>query len=397
MENAEKQRGASAGGAARRKRKANAAGIQTTNQESPAPGSAERAAAKQNEQSASVSEHRKRFGAMMSELEDTMKQPNPHVAAVALVAELMQAMLNFGHDHQPLPDECVDELAARAERAREILGKAVKTEVSSDGLSHLPRLARALRMPPSWQTDEVRRARCGPRAHEWAPEIPRRVADALARLALRDDAAKRTVRAEPGLLDGLRRTMELPGDGKVRRAVANALIALDAHEHVLGNVTANVERLLDEIRRVPERAQAFEAARRDEFRRVADETLAALKRDARLLVDISKQDPDHVGTLMLAGAADVLVHVLGLPEKMTGVSRVFDDLKSIFALDVGACAAEKEACHALTVMLSHAEDRETHQTAVADAGAIPALVRIMNRPPPPACSPPRRRRATRSR
>ena len=38
------------------------------------------------------------------------------------------------------------------------------------------------------------------------------------------------------------------------------------------------------------------------------------------------------------------------------------------------------------MMLSHAEDRATHQTAVADAGAIKALVRIMNRPPPPASS-----------
>ena len=118
MESTEKQRGASAGGDTRRKRKANAAGIQTTNQESPAPGSAERAAAKQNEQSTSVSEHRKRFGAMMSELEDIMKQPHPHVAAVALVAELVQAMLIFSHDFHPLPKERVDELAELAERAR---------------------------------------------------------------------------------------------------------------------------------------------------------------------------------------------------------------------------------------------------------------------------------------
>ena len=121
MDSAEKQRGASAGGDARRKRKANAAGIQTTNQESPAPGSAERAAAKQSEQSTSASEHRKRFGAMLSELEDIMKQPNPHVAAVAQVAELVQAMLAFGHDLHPLPKEIEDEVVARAERAREIL------------------------------------------------------------------------------------------------------------------------------------------------------------------------------------------------------------------------------------------------------------------------------------
>ena len=245
MESTEKQRGASAGGDTRRKRKANAAGIQTTNQESPAPGSAERAAAKQNEQSTSVSEHRKRFGAMMSELEDIMKQPHPHVAAVALVAELVQAMLIFSHDFHPLPKERVDELAELAERAREIFGKAVKTEVSSDGLSHLSRLARALQHP--WQTDDVRSARCAPRIHEWAPD-PRRVAP-RSRL-LRDEAAKRKVRAEPGVVDGLRRAMELPGDSKARRAVANALIALDVHEQVLGNITANVEKLLDEIGRL---------------------------------------------------------------------------------------------------------------------------------------------------
>jgi len=377
MESTEKQRGASAGGDTRRKRKANAAGIQTTNQESPAPGSAERAAAKQKERGL-------RFGAMMSELEDIMKQPHPHVAAVALVAELVQSMLIFSHDFHPLPKERVDELGELVERAREIFGKAVKTEVSSDGLSHLSRLARALQHP--WQTDDVRSARCAPRIHEWAPEIPRRVADALARLALRDDAAKRKVRAEPGVVDGLRRAMELPGDSKARRAVANALIALDVHEQVLGNITANVEKLLDEIRRIPEHAKAFEGARRAEFRRVADETLAALKRDARTLVDISKQDPDHVGTLMLASAADTLVHMLLLPDKMAGVSRVFDDVRPVLGLAAGVFAAEKEACHALTVMLSHAEDRATHQTAVADAGAIKVLVRIMNRPPPPASS-----------
>ena len=107
---------------------------------------------------------------MMSELEDIMKQPHPHVAAVALVAELVQAMLIFSHDFHPLPKERVDELAELAERAREIFGKAVKTEVSSDGLSHLSRLARALQHP--WQTDDVRSARCAPRIHEWAPEIP---------------------------------------------------------------------------------------------------------------------------------------------------------------------------------------------------------------------------------
>ena len=330
MESTEKQRGASAGGDTRRKRKANAAGIQTTNQESPAPGSAERAAAKQKERGL-------RFGAMMSELEDIMKQPNPHVAAVALVAELVQSMLIFSHDFHPLPKERVDELAELAERAREIFGKAVKTEVSSDGLSHLSRLARALQHP--WQTDDMRGARCAPRIHEWAPEIPRRVADALARLALRDDAAKRKVRAEPGVVHGLRRHMELPGDSKARRAVANALIALDVHEEVLGNITANVEKLLDEIRRIPEHAKAFEGARRAEFRRVADETLAALKRDARTLVDISKQDPDHVGTLMLASAADTLVHMLLLPDKMAGVSRVFDDVRPVLGLAAGHAAS----------------------------------------------------------
>ena len=181
-------------------------------------------------------------------------------------------------------------------------------------------------------------------------------------------------------MDGLRRAMELPGDSKARRAVANALIALDVHEQVLGNITANVEKLLDEIGRVPEHAKAFEGARRAEFRRVADETLAALKRDARTVVDISKQDPDHVGTLVLASAADTLVHVLLLPERMAGVSRVFDDVRPVLGLAAGVFAAEKEACHALTVMLSHAEDRATHQTAVADAGAIKALVRIMHPP-----------------
>ena len=385
MDSAEKQRGASAGGDARRKRKANAAGIQTTNQESPAPGSAERAAAKQSEQSTSASEHRKRFGAMLSELEDIMKQPNPHVAAVAQVAELVQAMLAFGHDLHPLPKEIEDEVVARAERAREILGKAAKTEVSSDGLRHLTRLTHALHR--SWlAAEETRGAHALTRIHEWAPEIPRRVADALARLALRDDAAKRAVCAEPGLVEGLRRTMDVLGDSKGRRAVANALIALDVHEQVLTNVAGSVEKILDEIRRVPEHAKAFEGQRRAEFGRAMDETLAALKRDARTLVDISKQDPDHVGTLVLAGAAETLVHVLGLPEKMSGVSRVFDDVKPVLGHAVGACAAEKEACHALTVMLSHAEDRATHQTAVADAGAIPALVRIMNRPPLPGSS-----------
>ena len=295
----------------------------------------------------------------------------------------MQAMLIFSHDFHPLPKERVDELAELAERAREIFGKAVKTEVSSDGLSHLSRLARA-------RSTRGRRttcgARCAPRIHEWAPEIPRRVA-ALARLALRDDAAKRKVRAEPGVVDGLRRAMVLPGDSKARRAVANALIALDVHEQVLENITANVEKLLDEIGRVPEHAKAFEA-RRAEFRRVADETLAALKRDARTVVDISKQDPDHVGTLMLASAADTLVHELLLPERMAGVSRVFDDVRPVLGLAAGVFAAYKrQACHALTVMLSHAEDRATHRPAVADAGAIKALVRIMNcGSPPPASS-----------
>jgi DNA-directed RNA polymerase subunit F len=386
MDSAEKQRGASAGGDARRKRKANAAGIQTTNQESPAPGSAERAAAKQSEQSTSASEHRKRFGAMMSELEDIMKQPNPHVAAVAQVAELVQAMLVFSLGAHPLPKEIEDEVVAFAERAREILGKAAKTEVSSDGLSHLTRLTHALQHSWWLAADETRGAHALTRIHEWVPEIPRRVADALARLALRDDAAKRAVCAEPGLVEGLRRTMDQLGDSKGRRAVANALIALDVHEQVLTNVAGSVEKILDEIRRIPEHAKAFEGTRRAEFRRAVDETLAALKRDARTLVDISKQDPDHVGTLVLAGAAETLVYVLGLPEKMSGVSRVFDEFKPVLGHAAGACAAEKEACHALTVMLSHAEDRATHQTAVADAGAIPALVRIMNRPPPPASS-----------
>mmetsp|Transcript_6608 Transcript_6608/g.28181 ORF Transcript_6608/g.28181 Transcript_6608/m.28181 type:complete len:1152 (-) Transcript_6608:577-4032(-) len=386
MDSAEKQRGASAGGDARRKRKANAAGIQTTNQESPAPGSAERAAAKQSEQSTSASEHRKRFGAMMSELEDIMKQPNPHVAAVAQVAELVQAMLVFSLGAHPLPKEIEDEVVAFAERAREILGKAAKTEVSSDGLSHLTRLTHALQHSWWLAADETRGAHALTRIHEWVPEIPRRVADALARLALRDDAAKRAVCAEPGLVEGLRRTMDQLGDSKGRRAVANALIALDVHEQVLTHVAGSVEKILDEIRRIPEHAKAFEGTRRAEFRRAVDETLAALKRDARTLVDISKQDPDHVGTLVLAGAAETLVYVLGLPEKMSGVSRVFDEFKPVLGHAAGACAAEKEACHALTVMLSHAEDRATHQTAVADAGAIPALVRIMNRPPPPASS-----------
>ena len=387
MESAEKQRVASAGGVARRKRKANAAGIQTTNQESPAPGSAERAAAKQKEKSASVSEHRKRFSAMMAELEDTMKEPNSHVAVVALVAELVHAMLIFGHNLQPLPSECVEELAARAERAREILGKAVKTEVSLDDLSHLPRLARALRDPSLWQTDEVRRAGCGPRVHEWAPEIPRRIADALARLALFDDAAMRqTVRDEPGLLEGLRHAMELPGDGKARRAVANALLALDAHEEALFNINEDVETLLSEVEHFPEHVKAFEAAHRDSFRRIADETLSRLKRETRMLADISKQDPEHVGTLLLAGAAATLVNVLVLSVKMTSISHIYDDVKRVFGLDVGVCAAEREACHAITVMLSHAEDRATHQTALADADAIVALLNIMSRPPPPASS-----------
>ena len=42
-----------------------------------------------------------------------MKQPHPHVAAVALVAELVQSMLIFSHDFHPLPKERVDELAER--------------------------------------------------------------------------------------------------------------------------------------------------------------------------------------------------------------------------------------------------------------------------------------------
>ena len=376
MDSAEKPPSAAAGGDARRKRKANAAGIQTGNKESAAPGSAERAAAKQlvAEQPIGVPELVRRVDTMIRDLDEIMKLANPHVAVVAHVADLVNAMgavitavenpaakAEF-HGEQKIHNE----IKAQAERAKEILGKAVKVKIDqnlSDSTVHLPRLANFMTNPlPIIFT-----------AEELAPltvDVARRAAEACWKLALFDSATKQKTRAAVGLLDGLRQVLETvnPKESKVHRAVANALLALDAHDYFGGKITEAFGFLATSDKTSVTRAEVENA-------------LKGLKRDVRMFADIAKQDSDHAGKLAAEGIGAVLVPLLGLKEKKN--LAWVEEQKPYFT---GAVAVEKEVCHAIGVLVSHIADREVCQSYIVDAGAIPALIQILNRPPPIAVS-----------
>ena len=108
---------------------------------------------------------------MIRDLDEIMKLANPHVAVVAHVADLVNAMgavitavenpaakAEF-HGEQKIHNE----IKAQAERAKEILGKAVKVKIDqnlSDSTVHLPRLVKNWR-PSPWMSRDARRRRAG--------------------------------------------------------------------------------------------------------------------------------------------------------------------------------------------------------------------------------------------
>ena len=375
MDSVEKQGSAGPGPDVRRKRKANAAGIQTQNKESAAPGSAERAAAKQAEQSTSVTtgvtEHKKRVDSMMNDLDEIMKLPNPHVAVIAHVADVVLAMgaavdasgtLSSNESHK----EFHTQIKAHADRAKEVLGKAVKQKIdqtTNDSTVHLPRIVNFMSTP---QHNTIF-------THEaFVPltvEVARRAAEACSKLALMYDGSTKTkTKATAGLLDGLRQVLETVNakETKVHRAVANAFLALDGHDIFFEKITKDL---------------AFiNASGKDKTPRAdVENAMKSLKRDVRMFADISKHDSDNARMLTKAGIGIDLVPLLGLKEKKN--LAWLEEQKPYFT---GAIVVEKEVCHVLSQICAHIADREENQESVVDAGAIPALIKILSRPPPPA-------------
>ena len=244
--------------------------------------------------------------------------------------------------------------------------KAAKSKITASeaNVAAVPRLVVVLkRHPPltSPLTEAMRKV-----MSDLANEVPRRAAEAITKLIMKDERVKETVRFEEGV-PALRALLERsPKDGKVQRAAAAALITLDEHERLIENVGQATERIEAESVSASEVAELHDA----------------LKRDVHTLGELAKQDAEYVDILAMAGALEVITPLLQLSARMGTKTFAVDpgggNAAGALPVSISFVDILKEVCYTLGVMSSKAK----HQQMVADSGAIAGLVTVLTRQPP---------------
>ena len=415
---------------AARKRKATAAGIQSQNKETPAPGSAEvreaifrcllhhltrvlptvstgprltnpirwaflstdqaptfrlsclpkqRAAMKEAEAlatqdaaGASVKDFERQLSDCTQALLEQASTSGSHVECIVLASEVVRAIT--GILQTPGVALYSDKHNDVVSMAHGTLLKAVKIKIPpSSARESVPRLVLALKRP----TAPATMLSIAP-LMELQYEVWRRAADALAKLVVRDQSVRQVISDEDlaELLAGLTEMLEraAPRESRIHRAAANALIALDVHETMISNLKSTTESFMEHLK-LPthtERETALEGM------------LLQVKRNAHTLGEIAKQDANHVDTLIMAGTLQAIIPVLHLGSDygkgFLGHSEVTVTTALAFV------HAEKEACQVLGNLASHANSRAEHQKQAAEAGAIGCLIGLLNRPLPPVPS-----------
>ena len=138
----------------------------------------------------------------------------------------------------------------------------------------------------------------------------------------------------------------------MQRAAAAALLAMGEHERLVKEIERNTETLV---------------ARPD-----ADRARDALKSAVRTLAELAKEganataEGDMVDAVVRSGAVEAIVPLLSLSQR---VGEEFD---------VSFGDIEKEASYAISLMAS----RDANQNRIAEAGALPGLVALLQRYPP---------------
>jgi HEAT repeat protein len=191
-------------------------------------------------------------------------------------------------------------------------------------------------------------------------EVARRAADAITKLAFENDAVKAMIRAADGVAT-LRLLLE-KRDTKVQRAAAGALITLDEHERLVGEIqraTAGI------------RADPSDDTLRDTLKQ-AVRTLAELAKECTHNNNLSTSDLDMVDTVVRAGAVEAIVPLLSLSVEI-GEEECNASIGDI----------EKEACYAIGLLAS----KDTNQNRISEAGALPGLVALLKRYPPQLSGP----------
>ena len=159
-----------------------------------------------------------------------------------------------------------ESLERQATKAKELLSKTSKHKIgksAKDNLAAMPQLVDALECPRFFCSPDNKYKKFVDSAQALGQETCRRAADAIQKIAVADpEGSKRVVRtavATPtnetndakkppmvpsatngGMVDKMWAVLDRhfnPRENKVQRAVANALIALDEHEFIIGELT----------------------------------------------------------------------------------------------------------------------------------------------------------------
>lgn len=416
---------------AARKRKATAAGIQSQNKETPAPGSAEvreaifrwllhhlarvlptvstgprlansirrafpsadqapafnlscqpeqRAAMKEAEElatqdtaGASVKDFERQLSDCTQALLEQASTSGSHVECIVLASKVVRAITGILQTPGvALYSEKHNDVVSMAHGT---LLKAIKIKIPPTSVREsVPRLVLALKRP----TAPAAMLSIAP-LMELQYEVWRRAADALAKLVVRDQSVRQVISDEDlaELVAGLTEMLEraAPRESRIHRAAANALIALDVHETMVSNLKSTMESFMERLK-LPTHTERDTAL---------GEMLLQVKRNTHTLGEVAKQDANHVDTLIMAGTLQAIMPVLQLgsdhsKETFLGQSEVTVTMALAFV------HAEKEACQALGNLVSHANSRAEHQKQAAEAGAIGCLIGLLVRPLPPAPS-----------
>ena len=339
-----------------------------------------------------------------------------------------------------------ESLERHATKAKELLSKTSKHKIgknSKDNLAAMPQLVDALECPRFVCSPDNKFRKFIDAAQALGQEICRRAADAIQKIAVHDpEGSKKTLRgtavtsptptgpsndAKPPIVPGSTPSGAMveklwtlldrhfnPRENKVQRAVANALIALDEHEFVLGRLRERCDRYIataDELDSKPK--SPGKAAKVLKHGTVDphwpdDRSVDQLKRWARHVGELGRHCRDHSDILVEAGATQALQKALEVGTRYRTYERLGDreegeypnESQKVGQLNPGTvhevweqckprslAELDKETCTALSVLLGAGskdedEKKKARRAKIANAGAYTALVRMLDLPQP---------------
>ena len=334
-----------------------------------------------------------------------------------------------------------ESLERQATKAKELLSKTSKHKIgksAKDNLAAMPQLVDALECPRFFCNAGNKYKKFIDSAQALGQETCRRAADAIQKIAAADpEGSKRVVRtavATPtnetndakkppmvpsttngGMVDKMWALLDRhfnPRENKVQRAVANALIALDEHEFIIGELTKKSSAYIANADTLDFRQNDTKSDKKLLTHGVVDvnfpddRTVEKMRRWARHIGELGRHYGEHSDILVEAGATQALQTALAVSMRYFAYERLGDredgeypnESQKIGHFNPGTVhevweqcrprslvELDKDVCSSICVLLGSGgtdDERKARRAKMAKAGAHDALVRMLDLPQP---------------